>query len=474
MDERGVKLHVLASYELVGVPRADALEAIKARRQTTAEQGYMEARRWMEEMFPDPEVPKKWLKERRPDLYEQLYPPRAEISEKARATLKKLERENVAKGIKEYLEKNPSVKGVFWGTGGTTTLRRYMRPHEDKFLGVNVFDNRWTMMSKISAFPGDVWRLAEERAIEPIAWADRVEVTDPEGTNLSADLTEDMASRWARGVYQQGHLYMFPNQATGRFPYSVVEYPAFQKKWNPRSPTPRANGVIAGTANHAGHYPRVEVALRDGYINEVKGGGVYGELWREFLKYPKINEVTYPYHDRPGYWQLYEVALGTNPKYFKRPDENMRGDNVTERNRSGVLHYGHGIRVHHSPDSPEWAKEWVEFTTKNNLPNDHWFHVHNYFSTYRLRVRGTKNTWVNIIDKGRMVSLDSPEARALASRYGDPKDLLAEDWVPHMPGVSAPGRYEDFAKDPWKTVSMVFKKVEEGSYEYFYPKKGGR
>jgi hypothetical protein len=471
MDERGVKLHVLASYELAGVSRADALEAIKARRQTTAEQGYMEARRWMEEMFPDPEVPKKWLKERRPDLYETLYPPRAELSEKARGTLKKLERENVAKGIKDYLEKNPSVKGVFWGTGGTTTLRRYMRPHEDKFLGVNVFDNRWTMMSKISAFPGDVWRLTEERAIEPIAWADRLEVTDPEGTNLTADLTEDMASRWARGVYQQGHLYMFPNQATGRFPYSVVEYPAFQKKWNPRSPTPRASGVIAGTANHAGHYPRVQVYLKDGYINDVKGGGVYGELWREFLKYPRINEVTYPYHDRPGYWQLYEVALGTNPKYYKRPDENMRGDNVTERNRSGVLHYGHGIRVHHSPDSPEWAKEWVDFTTKNNLPNDHWWHVHNYFSTYRLRVRGTKNTWVTVIDKGHMVSLDSPEARALASRYGDPKDILAEDWVPHMPGISAPGRYEDFAKDPWKTVSQVFKKVEEGSYEYFYPKK---
>src|ERR1043166_8397868 len=33
MDERGVKLHVLASYELVGVARSDALEAIKARRQ---------------------------------------------------------------------------------------------------------------------------------------------------------------------------------------------------------------------------------------------------------------------------------------------------------------------------------------------------------------------------------------------------------------------------------------------------------
>ena len=33
------------------------------------------ARRWIEEMFPDPEVPKKWLKERRPDLYDALLDP---------------------------------------------------------------------------------------------------------------------------------------------------------------------------------------------------------------------------------------------------------------------------------------------------------------------------------------------------------------------------------------------------------------
>jgi hypothetical protein len=125
--------------------------------------------------------------------------------------------------------------------------------------------------------------------------------------------------------------------------------------------------------------------------------------------------------------------------------------------------------VHHGPDSPEWAKKWVDFTTKNNLPNDHWFHLHNYFTTYRLRVRGTKNTWVTIVNKGRMNSLDSPEVRALTSRYGDPKELLAEDWVPEIPGINAKGRYEDYAKDPWKTVTAIFKKVEEGTYEYFYP-----
>jgi hypothetical protein len=33
----------------------------------------------------------------------------------------------------------------------------------------------------------------------------------------------------------------------------------------------------------------------------------------------------------------------------------------------------------------------------------------------------------------------------------------------------------DYAKDPWKFVTTIFKKVDDGSYEYFYPAaKGGR
>lgn len=469
VEERGVKVRVVPENELVGVSRADASELIKARQRYTSEQGYMEARRWIDSRFPDPEIPKKWLKERRPDLYEALYPPHVQLLERLTEIQKRLERENVAKGIREYLEKNPGITGVFWGKGGSSSLRRLLRPYEDKFLGLMIFDNRWTVMSKISSYPGDVWRLVEERTIEPLGWIDRLHIIDPEGTNLICDLTGDMAERWARGVYHQGHLFMFPSQATGRFPYSVVEYPAFQKNWNPPSPTAKPNGVIAGTANHAGHFLRIEIHIKDGYISDVKGGGLYGDVWREFLHYPKINELTYPYHDRPGYWLLHETGLGTNPKFYKRPDENRIGENSTERNRSGVLHFGHGIRVEHGPDSPEWAKEWVEFTTKNNLPNDHWWHIHTYFSTYRVRVRGTKNTWVTLINKGRMTSLDSPEVRALTSRYGDPKELLAEDWVPHIPGINAPGRYEDYAKNPWKTISEVIRKVEAGTYEYFYP-----
>ena len=73
--------------------------------------------------------------------------------------------------------------------------------------------------------------MAEERVIEPLSWIDRVEVSDPEGTNFAFEVDEKQAQAWAEGAYQQGHLFMFPHQATGRFPYSTVDYPAFTKKY---------------------------------------------------------------------------------------------------------------------------------------------------------------------------------------------------------------------------------------------------
>lgn len=66
--------------------------------------------------------------------------------------------------------------------------------------------------------------------------------------------------------------------------------------------------------------------------------------------------------------------------------------------------------------------------------------------------------------------------RWINSRFADPevpkkwlKERRPDDWSPYMPGINAPGRYEDYAKDPWKTQVMVMKKIEDSSYEYFYP-----
>ncbi len=125
-----------------------------------------------------------------------------------------------------------------------------------------------------------------------------------------------------------------------------------------------------------------------------------------------------------GYWWLHEAGLGTNPKFFKRPDENMEGNNISERNNAGVIHWGFGLNMLHGPKEALLPKEWTDFTKTANLPDDHGWHIHNLLPTYRVKVRGTKSSWITLIDKGELTAFRSPEVRALASRYGDPRDVL--------------------------------------------------
>src|SRR5216684_2268087 len=283
IEERGVKVNLVPEYEVAGVNREDAAAFEKARRTFTSEQGYMEATWWVETNFHDPDAVKSWLKGRRPDLYDKLFPKSRELSVHLEEVRRKLLWDNEGKGIQRYLTQHPEVRGVFWGKGGGTFLRRNLHPMENRFLGLFMIDNRWDVMSLLGTYPGDVWQLAEDQTMEPLVHVDRLTIKDPEGTDVAADITEEQAQHWARGVYQRGHLYMFPNKATGRFGYSVVNYPAFQDEWLPREPMAIMNGTIAGTTNHTGFFPRWEVRLENGYVKDVKGGGVVGDALREFL-----------------------------------------------------------------------------------------------------------------------------------------------------------------------------------------------
>jgi hypothetical protein len=347
---------------------------------------------------------------------------------------------------------------------------------ENRFLGLFVVDNRWDVMSALGTYPGDVWQLVEEQAMEPLVHVDKLRAKDPEGTDVWADISEEQARNWARGVYQRGHLYMFPNQATGRFGYSVVDYPAFQKEWLPREPLAIMNGVIAGTTNHTGFYPRWEVHLENGYVHEVKGGGTYGEALRAFMQLPHINDVAYPFHgeNHKGYWFLYELAFGTHPKAFRNPAGLDEGTVIPERLRAGVIHWGLGITLHHDPNEATHSQKLLDFTAKYNLPRDHGWHTHTYFTTYEVHLRNA-DRWVKLLDKGRLTTLDNAEVRALASRYGNPEQLLTEDWRPEIPGINAPGQYAtDYAPNPWRTVKQVIDKVLAGNYEHFFPLASGQ
>jgi hypothetical protein len=498
LAERKITPHMKFVYDMAGETKeqADARLTKREKGRDITKAGIYQASQWIENQFPNPAEPKAWLKARRPEVYQELFPgetgeivndpakrqrPRGEAAggedaDTGAATNTDYRSRNaVGEGIKKYLTAHPEIRGVFWGQGGSTGLRRQLYPMTDKFLGTFVTDNVYTLQSQMSTYPGDVWQLAEEQLLEPLVYVDRVEAKDPEGLDLWADITDEMAQRWAAGAYQRGHLYMFPNQATGRFGYSFVSYPAFQQKYLQREPIARVNGVIAGTQGHGGFFPRWEVTFTNGFISDVKGGGAQGEALKEFVKWDKLNNLTYPYHNQPGFWYLYEIAFGSHPKAFRHPIPLLKTGNTSpDRVRSGVIHWGLGIRLWHDPDAPTESKVWREFSETHNVPFDHGWHTHTYFTTYKVRLRNA-NKWVNLLEKGHMTSLDNPEVRALASRYGDPNYLLTEDWIPEVPGINAPGDYlKDYAPDPGKYSLQVLDKANKGIYEHYFPGAGAK
>ncbi len=462
-EERGVKVQYLPEYEAAGVDRKDASDLYKiTSRGKKSHDGLYEADVWFGKWQPK-EVITDWLKARRPDLYDALYKDYV-IPEDLKKVEERLERGKVAAGMIKYLDNHPEVNAIFWGTGGRPSHQRMLKHHSNKYFGNFIMGRRENMMSRVPSYPGDLWRLAEERTIEPLSWTEEAKVFDPEGTDFAFNVTQEDAEKWSRGVYNQGHLFMMPHQASGRYPYAVVDYPAIQKTYLTPIIT-KANGTFAGVSNHSGMFPRVEVEIKDGYIKEMRGEGPYVEIWREVHKnYPKIHELTYPWYpkDGAGYFWIYEAGLGTNPKFF-----NYWGEPTGERNHAGVIHWGFGTRAMHPPEGPTFPQKWFDWCKENKMPTDHWMHIHVKFITYQVRIRGT-DKWLKLINKGRLTALDDPMVRALASRYGDPDDLLADEWVDEIPGINVPGSYAQYAKKPREYFRQIVDKIENGTYPYFY------
>ena len=455
--QSGIFLH---DYELVGVSRADAEALKKFENANTAEKGYLGVAQWIN-TWPDPEAPRKWLKSASTDLYARLYPPDRVMPENLAIAKAKLSDENVGNAIQAYVATHPEINpGVYWGTGDWMAARHALGRLASLWLGPVPSLGRWSTVSQVSTYPDDVWKLSEEQIIQLIADVDQIKITDPEGTDLSAAITEEMAARWAKGVYERGMLMMFPNMATGRYARSMQTYPmaTLGGEWIARAPLALANGVIAGTAGPSGFFPRIEIHFKDGYVSQVTGGGDSGELLRTFLKYPKINSTKYPNHDRPGWFYLYEIAMGTHPKWFRDPDLMMAGDLSPEGKRAGVLNFGIGLGLESNGPSTSGQSLWQAFGAQNALPTHQGFGTYNYFATYSVHLRKS-NKWVNLVDHGRMVSLEDPAVRALASKYGDPAQILADDWIPEVPGINAAGKYENYAIDPWKYAKSVVDKA---------------
>ncbi len=252
----------------------------------------------------------------------------------------------------------------------------------------------------------------------------RVHVTDPEGTDFSYTLFPDYFDGTRRGYTEVpwwGHL--------------LAHGPT------PILPKEDASGIVCGTTSHFQKpFPRIRVTLENGRVERVEGGGAYGEAWRALID--ESQKTQYPCFPRPGLFWLWEVAIGTNPKIARPRNIHLlsSGGFEWERRRSGIIHVGLGTRWR----GPEevWAGE-------RGILYGH-LHVHLFFPTVRIETR--EGDEIVVIDKGHLTSLDDPEVRDLARKYGDPDRILAAEWKPGVPGIDAPGSYDEYAREPARFI----------------------
>src|SRR3990172_9441933 len=164
---------------------------------------------------------------------------------------------------------------------------------------------RELLANPAATFPEEVVMLIDRKGWEIIRQAKSARFTDPEGTDVKWTW---FPSYWqvVEGTHPQfktsgggptsgtsGYIFgpgasedpLIPGHLMG-FAEGIV------------LPESDGEGVIVGTSNHSGPYPRIEVHLKNGEVTQLSGGGEFGRLWREYLE--KYKNVKYPLYPRAG------------------------------------------------------------------------------------------------------------------------------------------------------------------------------
>lgn len=301
-----------------------------------------------------------------------------------------------------------------------------------------------TFMSEATFFPKDLLRKIGQTTRSQI-WEHgpgaTARITDPEGTELTYTLWEEYFRNTNEGTRYDEEEFEehygardlpLRQMSTGSQANHMAGHP-----YPPLVEKADTEGVIASTlGHHSKPYPRLEMHFEDGVMTKIEGGGEKGDLIRQL--HERTEDIQYPDYPRPGLFWFWEMSIGTNPKVIRPDNILMKSEpgTLTERLRSGYVHLGVGTH----PGS--YAEPWAE---EQGYPYGH-VDQHLNFPTFELEKPNGET--VTIIEKGHLTALDDPEVRELAAEYGDPDELLRESWVPPLPGVNAPGEYDDYAENP--------------------------
>lgn len=246
-------------------------------------------------------------------------------------------------------------------------------------------------------FPLELWDAIDAKTWEMLANARRLEITDADGTDFALDLTAEDWARPGRGdeagglkaglPYIPGHLLIpFPGDRQG------VQ-----------------GTVTVRSLTFGGPVPPAKLTVEGRQVTKVDGGGSFGERLREsFERYR--DDASYSAQPGPGCNWIATFAMCTNPKARRSPTYSEVAGSArvhawtTGHRRSGFIHSSLGS-VLLSP-------------------------THKNIRHFDIQAPTLKADGRTVVDHGHLVTLDHPEVRKAAERFGDPDRLLTEDWIP--------------------------------------------
>jgi hypothetical protein len=331
----------------------------------------------------------------------------------------------------ERLDDEATYDKVIWGYGGPILSERRIKVQRFPFITPEM------TASAAHTFPAELLTAIDQWTWDRMREGRMVHITDPEGTDLRYT---SRAEYWdeERKYFNAEHIARFypQNTAYGRtyLPGHIWGKPNFLLPEGLED----GHGVVAGTMNHIGPFPWMKLTIENSSVTDIEGGGLFGEKLRRIAE--ETADIQYPGMPGKGLLKWWEASIGTNPKIHRPRKDYLLGWNCAlyERMRSGIVHIGYGSVISSAPETE---------ATLAGLPNiGHW-HVHLNYPTVTLE--GAYGAQEKLIEDGRLKALDDPGIRRLAEKYGDPDQLLAEDWIPAVPGINIDGDYwRDYAHDP--------------------------
>jgi len=284
------------------------------------------------------------------------------------------------------------VKQAMWNYDVVVdALLNFIHPNEE-FINKPMMENglRWiwgpyrtkTLNAPYSRFPAELIYAMIEKDYEIVTNGDRIRVTDPKGTNISADIdTGFIASgtgvvRGLRSMHPG--MFITPSGIIGQI-----------------HNLPNANGEVYFDNMDIATEPGDEPAhwrVEDSWIVEIDGPKT--EPWQRMAEEDARATL------------FSEIMWSYNPKQSIK-DNWPEYEPVTRH--AGVVHMAIGSPPSRGGGDPEK-------TSSHPLA-----HTHGLLLEPSVYIDGEP-----IVEDGRLQRLDDPEIRELASKYGDPDEVLRE------------------------------------------------